>query len=204
MRIPNLPEAEKIFQASAELTPGAWVKHSINVATAAKLIAERCPDLNSEVSYVVGLLHDIGRRVGTTQMRHVLDGYHYLTELGYEDAARICMTHTFSYKYIQAIYGSWDCSKDELKFIEDYLATMEYNDYDRLIQLCDSLVLPTGFSLLEKRFVETALKFGTNEYTVLKWKSVFDIKTYFEQKINVSVYNLLPGVVNNTFGIATD
>ena len=76
---------------------------------------------------------------------------------------------------------------------------MEYDDYDRLIQLCDALALPTGFCLMEKRMVDVVLRHGTNEYMLPKWKATFDIKTYFEQIIQQSVYMVLPGVVQNTF-----
>ena len=47
-------------------------------------------DLDPEVAYVLGLLHDIGRcrtARGVPDVRHVLNGYAQLTELGYEDAA---------------------------------------------------------------------------------------------------------------------
>ena len=49
-----------------------------------------------------------------------------------------------------------------------------------LVQLCDSLALPTGFCLLEKRFVDVALRYGTHPATVLRWKKILEIKEYFE------------------------
>jgi len=90
---------------------------------------------------VVGLLHDIGRREGVTGMRHVLDGYNFLADRGFEDAARICLTHSFAVKRLEAIFGAWDCTPDELRFIENTLAGIEFDDYDRLIVLCDSLAM---------------------------------------------------------------
>lgn len=202
MKIPTMQQADAILHEASMLNPGIWVEHSINVAKVAKNIAEYCLDLESDTAYIFGLLHDIGRRIGASQMRHVIDGYIYLKNIGYDDAARICMTHTFSYKNINAIFGKWDCTNEELKFIENYLSTLEYDDYDLLIQLSDALVLPSGFCLAEKRMIETALKFGINDYTVKKWSSVFDIKQHFEKKINRSIYTLMPGVVKNTFGVA--
>ena len=76
----------------------------------------------------------------------------------------------------------------------------EYDDYDRLVQLCDSLALPSGFCLLEKRFVDVALRYGTPPVIVDRWKKILEIKDMFEKKINCSIYKLLPGVVENTFG----
>lgn len=201
MKIPTLQKANDLLDKAKELNPGLWIDHSVNVAKAARIIAEHCSELDPETAYILGLLHDIGRRVGVSQMRHIIDGYNYLISMGYNDAARICMTHTFSYKNINAIFGEWDCEIDELKFIENYIYNIEYCDYDLLIQLSDSLAIPSGFCLIEKRMIDTALKFGPNEYSVKKWKGVLDIKQYFEKKTNCSIYTLMPGIVKNTFGV---
>jgi len=169
-------------------------------AIAARAIATQQGGLDPDAAYVMGLLHDIGRRAGVTGMRHVLDGYRYLADQGYEDAARLCMTHSFAYKHIGAIFGEWDCRPDELAFIEAYLAGIEYTDYDRLIQLCDSLAMAEGFVLMEKRMMDVALRYGINDFAVAKWKATFQIKQDFEAVIGRSIYDLLPGVVENTFG----
>ena len=68
-----------------------------------------------------------------------------------------------------------------------------------LVQLCDSLALPTGFCLLETRFVDVALRYGTHPATVLRWKKILEIKEYFENKTGGSIYELLPGVIENSF-----
>ena len=80
------------------------------------------------------------------------------------------------------------------RFVKDAV----YDDYDRLVQLCDALALPTGFCLLEKRFVDVAIRYGTHPSTVERWKTVLDIKAYFEKIIGCSIYDLLPGVVENS------
>lgn len=198
--VPSLEEARKILKESECLNPGPWVMHSIYVGKCAALIAEHI-ELDKDSAYVLGMLHDIGRRFGKTNMRHVIDGYEFLTELGYPAAARISMTHSFPYKYVNAIFGKWDCTYDEHEFAANYINNIEYNDYDRLIQLCDALALPEGYCLLEKRMMDVALRHGVNEYTVEKWKATFNIQRYFEEKIGKSIYSVLPGVVENTFGI---
>jgi hypothetical protein len=35
-----------------------------------------------------------------------------------------------------------------------------------------------------------------------KWQATFDIKADFERRMRCSVYSLLPGIVENTFGVA--
>lgn len=196
----NLQESEEIFQEASSINPGAWVQHSKNVAAAARCIAGRVQDLDEEKAYIFGLLHDIGRRKYLKGMKHVLEGYNFLIEKGCEEAARICMTHTFAYKNVYAIYGQWDSSEAEIKLVEKYISSIKYDEYDLLIQLCDSLALPCGVTLIEKRFVETALRTGISSLTLCKWKAVLTIKNYFEEKIGCSIYSLLPNIVQNTFG----
>jgi HD-like signal output (HDOD) protein len=40
------------------------VEHSINTGLAARNIAEKIPGMDSEKAYILGILHDIGRRAG--------------------------------------------------------------------------------------------------------------------------------------------
>ncbi len=200
MKIPTLEEARRLMAEAERRNPGPWVQHSIFVAQAAELIAARHPLLDPASAYICGLLHDIGRREGVTDLRHTLDGYTFLIDLGFEDAARICLTHSFPVAAIQAGSGKWDCSQAEYRFVEEFLAGVAYTPYDRLVQLCDSIALPGGYCLLEKRLVDVALRRGVNDYTVRKWQAFFQIQQEFEQVIGCSVYSLLPGVVENTFG----
>jgi hypothetical protein len=69
----------------------------------------------------------------------------------------------------------------------------------RLIQLCDSLALPTGFCLLEKRLVDVVMRYGIKELTLDKWQAYFAVKAEFDRAIGKPVYSVLPGVVENTF-----
>jgi putative nucleotidyltransferase with HDIG domain len=199
MRIPDRDTATKFLLEAERLNPGNWVPHSLFTAQAAEAIAKVHPELDSEVAYVMGYLHDIGRRAGITYMRHSLDGYHFLQQQGYDDIARICITHTFWLKDLDEYPGKWDCSAEEIQFLESYITSIDYNEYDWLIQLCDCLALPTGFCLLEKRLVDVALRYGTTKYTAVKWNLLFENKVKFEQKIGRSIYDLLPGVRENTF-----
>jgi hypothetical protein len=199
-RIPSIQQAENFLAEAERLNPGPWVEHSRHAASIARMIAKQHPDLDADTAYTLGLLHDIGRRAGKFEMRHIIDGYDFLHDLGYEDAARICLTHSFPIKDVRLASAKWDCSEEEYQFVVDFLATAEYSTYDALIQLCDCMALPQGPCLLEKRFVDVALRYGTNEHTIPKWQAYFDLKARFEQAIRKSIYDHLPGVVENTFG----
>jgi len=200
MKLPTLEEAERLLREAGERNPGPWTEHSRQVADAARRIAHRMPGMTADSAQIMGLLHDIGRREGVTGMRHVLDGYRYLSGLGYEDAARICLTHSFQNCDHREIFGEWDCSSEEIAFIQGYLNKVELNDYDRLLQLCDSIAMATGCVLMEKRMMDVALRYGVNEFSVRKWRSIIELRTYFEACLGCSIYELLPGVVENTFG----
>jgi hypothetical protein len=201
MKIPTRAQAEALMKEAQRKNPGAWVEHSRYVARAAEAIAAHHPALDPEAAYILGYLHDIGRRAGVSGMRHVMDGYTFLIKKGFNDAARICLTHSYPTKRAHSVLVKWDGPEAQLEFIRDYLARIEFDDYDKLIQLCDALALPTGFCLMEKRLVDVALRYGTNEYTVPRWKAYLSLQKEFEKAIGSSIYKLLPGVVENTFGV---
>ncbi len=200
MLIPSLELAERLLKEGESLNPGPWVSHSQNVASAAKLIAEHHPDLNPQYSYTLGLLHDIGRREGITHMRHVIDGYRFLSELGYDDAARISLTHSFPIANLDVFAGDQDCSSEELKFLEDFISSAEFTIYDKLVQICDAIALPSGFCLMEKRIVDVAIRRGINEQTTKGWKARFQTIAELESEIGRSIYSILPGIIEGTFG----
>lgn len=198
--IPTLEEAKLLLEEGQRLNPGPWTQHSINVGKAAELIARNCEDLNPDLAYILGLLHDIGYRFGRTNMKHALLGYNFAMEKGYFKVARICLTHSYNCNDIRVSFGGYDnFSAKEYEFVKDYIKNVVYDDYDRLIQLCDALALPEGYCLMEKRMVDVAMRHGIHEHIIDKWKATFDTKHYFEEKIGKSIYSVLPGVVENTF-----
>jgi len=202
LKIPTRLVAERLLAEAEKMNPGAWVEHSRVVARAAEAIASRHPQLDQECAYALGLLHDIGRREGRSQGRHILDGYRYLLSMGYPEAARVCLTHSFPLPTIHVAVGEMDCPPEDIQFLSDFLAQVEYDEYDRLIQLCDALALPSGFCLIEKRLVDVAMRYGLGLYTIPRWKRFLELQQQFERAIGGSIYALLPGVVENTFGFS--
>ena len=181
--------AEQLLQEAQKLNDGPWIRHSQLVGRLAERIAQKA-GMDTEKAYVYGLLHDIGRRKGQMESRHALEGYLFLSELGFAEGARICLTHTFQYQNVDAIYDSWDCSDEEKGFIENYLNSITYNDYDKLIQLCDALSLSDGYCYAEKKMVNSVMKYGFKETTLRKWKAILELKKYFDEKIEGEVYAL--------------
>jgi hypothetical protein len=56
--------------------------------------------------------------------------------------------------------------------------------------------------LIEKRLIDVVMRYGFNEYAIPKWEAIFDIKHEFDRATGGSIYNLLPGVIENTFEIS--
>lgn len=140
----------------------------------------------------------IGRYAGVSSERYLIDGYRYCMERGWEKAAQICISHAFMIQDIETSIGVFDVSDEDYLFMKEFVANAVYDDYDRIVQLCDSLALPTGFCLLEKRFVDVTIRYGVHPFTVDRWKKVLEIKALFEKEIGGSIYDLLPGIVENS------
>ncbi len=190
---PNKEIAEQVLREAEKSNPGAWADHSRYVAQACKNIAQCCEHLSADKAYVLGLLHDIGRYAGVSSEKHLMDGYRYCAQQGWEKAAQICISHAFMIQDINTSIGKFDMSESDYLFMKDFVANAVYDDYDRLVQLCDSLALPTGFCILEKRFVDVTIRYGVHAATVDRWKKILEIKEDFEKKIGCSIYKLLPG-----------
>ena len=188
---PDRETAERVLEEAGKVNPGQWITHSKYAALACEKIAEHCPHMDSEKAYVIGLLHDIGRRVGIVQERHMLEGYNYCMSKGWKNAAQICITHSFMLKDITTSIGKWDISKEDYEFMKKFIEDVVYDDYDKLAQICDSLALPDGFCFLEKRFVDVAMRYGVNEYTTKRWGAIYDIKKYFEKIAGKSIEEIL-------------
>ena len=190
---PDRQTSLRELEAAGQLNPGPWTAHSLNVAAAAEAIAAAC-GMDAEKAYVCGLLHDIGRREGIHGMRHIIDGYNFALSNGWDEVARICLTHSYPVPDAHKDISKRDCTDEEFAFVCDYLAKAQYDDCDRLIILCDALGDAAGFCLLEKRFVDVTRRYGVFPFTVEHWNRTIEYKEYFESVMKRTVYELLPGI----------
>lgn len=122
-----------------------------------------------------------------------------MMSIGQEEIACICLTHSFPIKDVNTFSGKYDCSPEQMGFLERLIANTVYDDYDRLIQLCDGLSLPNGACIVEKRLLDVALRHGLHDFTIDKWKSYLNLKKYFDELCGCSIYTLLPNVMENSF-----
>lgn len=171
--------------------------HIFNVAKIAEHIAKQTLSsphkLDPDTAYILGLLHDIGRIKDETKTKvpHGLEGFYFLIKAGLPELAPISLTHNFVCKQISAedfpVY-----SKSQIREAEEHLSHIEYNDYDRLIQLADTFSRGDEILSIQERLNKTK-KFY---HTPLSFEpEIFSLRNYFNQKYNIDVENL----VNNLF-----
>lgn len=187
-RYPTRREAERLLTEAECCNPGPWGNHSRNVALCAEKIASAA-GLDAEKAYVLGLLHDIGRKFGRKHLGHVYDGYRYLMVLGYEDAAGICLTHSFQIPQLSGFVGKVDIAQEAVGEIEALLRAYTYDDYDRLIQLCDALGSAEGVCDIEIRMEDVKRRYGW--YPQEKWDMNLELMRYFEGKTGRNIYEIV-------------
>ena len=184
--LPTREEAIALVKDGLQSNPGPWGKHCLTAAHCAEKIASACGDMDSEKAYILGLLHDIGRKYGVRHLGHVSDGFSYMTRLGYDEVAKVCLTHSFNNHTVDEYIGKFDTSDEELELIKTELAKATYDEYDWLIQLCDSLAGADGVLDIEERMGDVKRRYGS--YSQAKWDSNINLMHYFEKKMGENIY----------------
>ena len=79
-------------------------------------------------------------------------------------------------------------SEEELSLIQTELEKSVYDDYDRLVQLCDSLAGAEGVLDIEERMLDVKRRYGF--YPQEKWDAHIGLRRYFEEKMGRDVYEV--------------
>ena len=187
--LPSRDEAERLLQDALICNPGPWGDHSRIAAHCAQKIAAVCAGLDANKAYILGLLHDIGRKFGVRHLGHVSDGYLYMRSMGYDEVAKICLTHSFHDKTTDLYIGQFDTTEEELQMIQAVLKETVFDDYDRLIQLCDALAGSSCVMDIEARMNDVKCRYGF--YPQKKWDLNVQLKEYFEEKTGQDLYILV-------------
>lgn len=193
-------QAEEIFswgirQRKTDQTSDGWVVHSRGAAKVAEKIA-KAAGMDADFAYAAGLLHDIGRYAGPeVGLHHIIDGYTLLRKKELPGLARICLTHTFcpKSKVNEMVVGS----TKENEFLKKYIAEIEYDEYDKLIQLADFMAGGHGVTTVERRFCSVLARHGLKEPRC-DLLALLGLKKYFDEKCGVNVYWLFRKEIEET------
>ena len=181
-------EAERILAEAEHLNPGPWVEHSKNVAHCAEAIANVCEDMDSEKAFILGLLHDVGRRAGVGQLMHVYYGWRYMLELGYPEVAKVCLSHSYNMHSMDDDMAICDITEEQRGELKDALKACVFDDYDLLIQLCDSIAMAEGVVDICVRMSDIKRRYGS--YPQAKWDKNLELLEYFSNKTGKDIYEI--------------
>ena len=73
--------------------------------------------------------------------------------------------------------------------IQDALRSAVMDDYDRLIQLCDSMAGAEGVMCIEERMEDVRRRYGG--YPQAKWDTNLALKRYFDEKAGKDIYDVV-------------
>ena len=200
MTLPTLEQAHHIVADLAGELHGLHIGmkdsfgHYLRVAQNAREIAECVPHLNPEKAYIMGLVHDYGQAEERQNKKrfHGLAGYESLMAMGYDEAARACLVHSF-FEWEEITperYHSYD--KECILKCAKLLKERPFDDYDRLIHLADLTVTGYKATSLEMRFEYLAATYRINEMMIKdKFLMACRLKHYFDDLCHRNVYDIL-------------
>lgn len=146
-----------IFNASS------WISHSLYEGEVASNLAMKM-NLNPDTAMKLGILHDVGRKFDHSFL-HTIKGFEYLQDLGLNNEAICCLTHSFLSIPNNGILRGNRCSncdlavegfyvdsngngifrnnayKDDMTF---FLENYEYNPYDVILNISDLMAMSSG------------------------------------------------------------
>ncbi len=177
-----------VFKARDE-----YIFHTRGIADMASKIAAKTGYLKPEKAYVLGLLHDYGKKYDEKSegIFHVQAGYEEMMQKGYTDVARICLTHSFPDKdFDDNDYSSY--RPEWLSWAHQKLTDVVYDDYDRLIQFCDMHFEGLKIVGIEERIRGISSRYGLKMEQLKNLRAnAIRLKSYFSDKCGGDIYSLL-------------
>ena len=198
--LPTLKQARDLYNFITSITDELNIKHGLpkgissqhynNVAYIASSIASRC-NLDSNKAYILGLLHDYGEYIEDTVKGtfHGTAGYYELNKKGFDDVARICLTHSFFDNNFNP--DDYNYESSEIIKARNIIKTLSFDDYDKLIQLSDLMGSGKDIVKIEDRLNKLSIKYNIRKELMFnKIKAANSLKDYFDKKCDCNIYNL--------------
>lgn len=168
-----------------------WIKHCIYVGIGAGRIAAKL-NLDSDYAISLGYIHDIGRKI--SHPNHTIAGYNYMSENGYVEEARSCLTHSFIDNNIFYTAGGIPEGKDRFDFMNDFLLSTDLTIYDNIVQMCDLFCLETGFTTIERRLLDITERKGVFDTSPMHFEKTMELRMRLEEMMGCSLYELFPEI----------
>ena len=168
--------------------------HIHNVAKITEAIAKSTGGiLNPDTAYALGLIHYIGRIKDetVTGVPHGVEGYRYLNEVGFQGVAPISITHCFINKNFQTSDYPTYCPK-LLGKVKEYLDTIEYNDYDRIVQIADMFSRGKEILSIRERLDKNKAFYHTQNLSYEN--SVFELRDSLNKKFNIDIEKIVDNI----------
>lgn len=189
MKLTSEKALELLKEAEQTTIDFGWIKHSKCVGETAGIIAKKL-NLDVDKATTLGYIHDIGKRTGDFK-NHVINGYNYLKELGYDDEyCNICLTHSYLNNDYMCTAGGIPA---DIPFRTEFIKKHEYTIYEKIINLCD-LMCTNKRMILEQRIIEIMLRRGCHENTVYHIKEAQKLKKEIDELLGCSVYSLFEDI----------
>ena len=109
-----------------------------------------------------------------------------MLELCYPAVANVCLSHSYNTHDMKDDMAVCDITDEQYKELENALQECVYDDYDLLIQLCDSIAMADGVVDICERMSDIKRRYGS--YPQAKWDKNLELLEYFERKTNGNIY----------------
>lgn len=189
----------KIFKEQEELYPSFTMSHSLAVAYVAKKIADKLK-LDSERAYIMGLLHDVGKKVNP--QNHLLSGYDYLKMKQVpEEIAGITLKHSFEFGNTE---NGYPLKATEKTVLSAYFSKYPYTIYDDIVCLADYYGLGNQVIPLEMRLLDLFYRYGSPQNLKGYIKNIYTLKKVIEEKMHCTMEELFPEIKKRDKNINLD
>lgn len=192
LKLTSIEALNMLEEARGKTEYDNWIDHSICVGDSAGKIAEA---LNLDIDYAktLGYIHDIGKLVGTYS-NHVMNGYNYLKELGYDEKYyNVCLTHSYLNNDVYCTAGG---IPSDIPFRTEFIKNHKYTIYEKIINLCDLMCTSVNMTV-DKRLIDIMTRRGAYENTQYHIKETYKLKAYIDEQLGFNVYDLFPSIREN-------
>ena len=192
---------EMLEEARKKAKDDRWIGHCICVGDSAgriaKALKDKGIDVDVEKAIILGYIHDIGRNNGKFH-GHVMEGYKYLKEKGYDDDfCNVCLTHSYLNNDIVCTAGGVP-NPEYNPFLTDFIKNHQYTIEEKIINLCDLMCPQSGkVYTVDKRLIDIMTRRGAYSNTQYHIKETYKLKEYFDSLLGYNLYDLFPEIKEN-------